>query len=67
MIQVQSEDEVIMALMFASGVYDPSHVFPEAMVMEGAVQKGSYHALRTGYRLLCDVERNASLSDKHQV
>ena len=50
----------------ASGVYDPSHVFPEAIKMQGAVQQQSLAALRTGYRMLCDVQGNASLSDKHQ-
>lgn len=64
---VQTEEEMITALMLASGVYDPCHVFPEAMKTdERAVQQGSYAALRTGYRILCHVERNASLSDKHQ-
>ena len=52
--------------MLASGVYDPSHVFPEAIKMQGAVQQQSLAALRTGYRMLCDVQGNASLSDKHQ-
>lgn len=52
--------------MFASGVYDPCHVFPEAMKWDGHKQLASYSALRMGYRLLCQVERNASLSDKHQ-
>ncbi len=64
---VQTEEDMIAELMLASGVYDPCHVFPEAMKAdERAVQQASYAALRTGYRILCDVERNASLSDKHQ-
>ena len=61
-----SEEEQVRELMFASGVYDPCHVFPEAMKWDGAKQLASYPALRMGYRLLCQVERNASLSDKHQ-
>ena len=58
--------QMVRELMLASGVYDPSHVFPEAIKMKGSVQKQSMAALRTGYRMLCDVEGNASLSDKHQ-
>jgi hypothetical protein len=57
---------MVRELMLASGVYDPSHVFPEAIKMQGAVQQQSLAALRTGYRMLCDVQGNASLSDKHQ-
>mmetsp|Transcript_41427 Transcript_41427/g.100070 ORF Transcript_41427/g.100070 Transcript_41427/m.100070 type:complete len:770 (-) Transcript_41427:68-2377(-) len=63
---VKTEDEQVQELMFASGVYDPCHVFPDAMKWNGAKQLASYPALRMGYRLLCQVERNASLSDKHQ-
>jgi len=65
-IEAVTDEEIARQLMFASGVYDPTHVFPEAMKWDGARQMASYPALRTGYRLLCQVERNASLSDKHQ-
>ena len=65
---VETEDEVVAELMFASGVYDPSHVFPEAMQTgDGGVHLGSLAALRTGYRILCQGDRNASLSHKHQA
>jgi len=65
-VEMKSDEELAAELMFASGVYDPCHVFPEAMKMDGAKQLASYPALRTGYRILSQVEKNASLSDKHQ-
>ena len=47
LINIDFVVQMIQELMLASGVYDPSHVFPEAMKMEGAVQQASMAALRT--------------------
>ncbi len=43
-----SEDAQVRELMFASGVYDPCHVYPEAMRFDGAKQCESFIALRAG-------------------
>ena len=68
LVVLESEEASVAGLMLASGVYDPSHAFPEAMRFDAAGrQRLSLPALRAGYRTLCCVEGNVSLSDRHQA
>ena len=68
LLAVESEEVTVAGLMLASGVYDPSHAFPEAVRFDSAGRQGlSLPALRAGYRGLCGVVGNVSLSDRHQA
>ena len=68
LLAVESEEATVAGLMLASGLYDPSHAFPEAVRFDSAGRQGlSLPALRAGYRGLCGVAGNVSLSDRHQA
>eukprot|EP00960_Hanusia_phi_P070176 767253-Hanusia_phi.AAC.6 len=66
--ELLTDEALVEQMMFSGGLYDPAQVFPEAISWsDGGQRQESPPALRLGYRILCQMEKNISLSDKHLV